>query len=101
MHRGEVKVVVYQTCYKGTMSEAELHVLRARMEQGRRNKAQRGELFSRLPVGYVFLDSGEVALDPDQQVQAIVRLVFDKFSELGSARAVTRYLRQHQIDLPL
>jgi hypothetical protein len=83
------------------MSEAELHVLRARMDQGRRNKAQRGELFSRLPVGYVFLDPGTVALDPDQQVQAIVRLVFDKFSELGSARAVTRYLRRQQIDLPL
>ena len=86
---------------KGTMSEAELHVLRARMDQGRRNKAERGELFSRLPAGYVFLDSGAVALDPDQQVQAVVRLVFDKFSELGSARAVTRYLRQRQIALPL
>lgn len=86
---------------KGTMSEAELHVLRARMEQGKRHKAQRGELFTRLPVGYVFLDSGAIALDPDQQVQTVVRLVLDKFSELGSGRAVVRYLRQHQICLPL
>lgn len=86
---------------KGTMSEAELHILRARMEQGKRHKAERGELFTRLPVGYVFLDSGEVVLDPDEQVQATVRLVFAKFVELGSGSAVARYLGQQGIRLPL
>src|SRR5204863_7195937 len=54
-----------------------------------------------LPTGYVFLDSGDVAFDPDQQVQSVLRLVFDKFSELESGRAVVRYLRRHQICLPL
>ena len=86
---------------KGTMSEAELHLIRTRMDQGKRNKARRGELFCRLPAGYVFLDSGEVAFDPDQQAQSVLRLVFDKFSELGSGRAVAGYLRRHQIRLPL
>src|SRR3981081_1715002 len=73
---------------KGTMSEAELHVLRARLDQGKRHKAERGELYTQAPGGYVCLDSGEVALDPDQQVQAVVRLVFEKFAELGAGRAV-------------
>jgi DNA invertase Pin-like site-specific DNA recombinase len=86
---------------KGTMSEAELHVLRARMDQGKRHKAERGELYTQVPVGYVFLDSGEVALDPDQQVQAVVRLVFEKFAELGTGRAVARYLLRHGIRLPV
>jgi DNA invertase Pin-like site-specific DNA recombinase len=86
---------------KGTMSEAELHIMRNRLDQGRRHKAQRGELFTLLPVGYLLLASGEVVLDPDQQVQAVIRLVFDKFAELGSGQAVVRYLVQHQIRLPL
>src|SRR5262245_18252794 len=83
------------------MSEAELHVMRNRLEQGKRHKAGRGELFTRLPVGYVLLPSGEVALDPDQQVQSVVRLVIDKFAELGSGLAVLRYLGRHRILLPL
>jgi hypothetical protein len=71
------------------------------MEQGKRHKAERGELYSQLPVGYVFLDTGEVALDPDQQVQAVLRLVFAKFAELGSGGALVRYLLRHGIRLPL
>jgi DNA invertase Pin-like site-specific DNA recombinase len=86
---------------KGTMSEAELHVMRSRLDQGKRHKAQRGELFTRLPVGYVFLPSGEVAMDPDQQVQAAVRLILDKFIELGSGGAVVRYLHRAQIRVPV
>jgi len=81
------------------MSEAELHLLRQRMEQGRRHKARRGEFFNHLPIGYVFLPSGGVAFDPDEQAQAVVRLVFDKFDELGSAGAVLRYLVCHGIRL--
>ncbi len=86
---------------KETMSEAELHIILARMDQGKRHKAERGELYRQLPIGYVFLDAGEVGLDPDQQVQTVLRLVFDKFAELGSGRAVARYLRQHGIWLPV
>jgi DNA invertase Pin-like site-specific DNA recombinase len=86
---------------KGTMSEAELHIMRNRLHQGKRHKAERGELFSRLPPGYIRNGGGEVALDPDQQVQAVIRLVLDKFAELRSGQAVCRYLWQHQIRLPL
>ena len=84
---------------KGTMSEAELHLLRQRMEQGRRHKARRGAFFNHVPIGYVFLPSGGVAFDPDLQVQAVVQLVFDKFDELGSAQAVLRYLARHEVRL--
>ncbi len=86
---------------KGTMSEAELHLLKGRMEQGRRNKARRGELVTQVPSGYVRLPGGEVALDPDEQVQAVVRLLFRKFEELGSAKALLRYLVHQQIRLPI
>jgi DNA invertase Pin-like site-specific DNA recombinase len=84
---------------KGTMSEAELHILRGRMDQGRRNKARRGELFSHPPAGYVRLPSGEMALDPDEQARSVVRLIFDKFDELGTLHAVLRYLVRHDIRL--
>ena len=85
---------------KGTISEAELHILQARMEQGRRNKAQRGELFNSVPMGYVLLPSGNAALDPDEQAQAVVHLLFDKFEELGTAMAVVRYMLRHGIRMP-
>ena len=84
---------------KGTMSEAEVHILRSRMEQGRRNKARRGELFSHMPIGYLILPSGEVATDPDEQARDVVRLVFDKFDELGSVAGVVRHLQGHDIRL--
>ena len=64
---------------KGTMSEAELHILKSRMHAGRRAKAERGELLFNLPRGYVRRPSGEIALDPDEQVQAVIRLVFALF----------------------
>src|SRR6187431_1739859 len=63
----------------GMMSEAELHVLKGRMYQGKLNKARRGELIGMPPIGYVRLASGEWAIDPDEQVQATVRLLFDQF----------------------
>ncbi len=83
------------------MSEAELHILRSRMDHGRRNKAERGELFNHMPPGYVRLASGEVILDPDEQVQSVVRLIFTKFVELGSARQLVRYLAAQRIALPV
>src|ERR1700722_16872119 len=64
---------------KGTMSEAELHILQARMLAGRNAKARRGDLGKPLPMGYLRRPSGEVALDPDEQAQSVIRLVFDLF----------------------
>jgi DNA invertase Pin-like site-specific DNA recombinase len=84
---------------KGAMSEAELFTMRNRLERGKLHKVQRGALFTRLPTGYVLLPSGEVDFDPDEQVQAIIRLVFTRFDELGTAFAVQRYLLDHRLHL--
>ena len=62
---------------KGTMSEAELHVLRARLQGGIRNKARRGELFIRPAIGFVYNAEGQLVIDPDQQVQQSVRVLFE------------------------
>ncbi len=83
---------------KGTISEVELHTLRNRLNQGLLNKARRGELFTSVPIGYV-RNADTVVLDPDEQVQSVVRLIFDKFQELRSASGVLRYLVQNQIRL--
>ncbi len=85
---------------RGTMSEAELHLLRARLDGGRLAKAQRGELCLRLPTGLIYNDEGEVVLDPDAQIQSAVGLVFERFRVLRSARAVVRHLRGKAIRLP-
>jgi excisionase family DNA binding protein len=85
---------------KGTMSEAELHIMRARLEQGRWHKAERGELGFNLPRGYLKHPSGGVALDPDERVRDTVRLVFDAFERRGSVHGVLRYLIDHGIALP-
>lgn len=85
---------------KGTMSEAELHMLKARMLDGRRAKAQRGELFFNLPRGYVRGRAGGIVLDSDEQVQATVRLVFDTFERRHTINGVLSYLVAHNIDLP-
>jgi hypothetical protein len=84
---------------KGTMSEAELHILKQRMYQGRLSKAQRGELQFALPVGYVWDPTGEIQFDPDEQVQQVVRLIFRTFEELGTLGGLVRYLAHHQIQL--
>lgn len=84
---------------KGTMSEAELHILKQRMYQGTLQKARRGALSFALPIGYVHNASGEVVYDPDAQVQHVVRLIFRKFDELGTLHALLRYLVQHDIQL--
>lgn len=77
---------------KGIMSEMELFTMRNRLMLGALNKAQRGELFVHMPIGYVRTPTGSVEFDPDEQVQAVVRLIFEKFEELGSVGAVFRYL---------
>ena len=84
---------------KGTMSEAELHVLKQRLHQGKLGKARRGELTFAVPIGYLRRASGEVVFDPDEQVQQVVRLVFRKFEELGTLHALLRFLVKHGIHL--
>jgi DNA invertase Pin-like site-specific DNA recombinase len=84
---------------KGTMSEAELHLLKQRMLAGKQAKARRGELAIALPTGYVRRPSGEATLDPDEQVQTVVRLVFAKFAEFGTLHAVLRWLVDHGVEL--
>jgi len=85
---------------KGTMSEAELHVLRARLRGGILNKAQRGELQMRLPVGLVDGPDGRVMLDPDAQVQGSIRLLFEVFARTGSAHAIVKHFREHGLQFP-
>ncbi len=85
---------------KGTMSEAELHVLRARLRGGILNKASRGELKSPLPVGLVYGPDERVALDPDQQVQQAVRLFFQMFRRTGSAWTTVRLFREQGLQFP-
>jgi DNA invertase Pin-like site-specific DNA recombinase len=75
---------------KGTMSEAELHILKSRLQQGMWNKAQRGEVLNHAPLGYVRTSGGDFAIDPDEQVQAVVRLIFAQFSRRGSANGLLR-----------
>jgi DNA invertase Pin-like site-specific DNA recombinase len=84
---------------KGTMSEAELHILKQRMLAGKLNKARKGELLFPLPIGYVRRANDCVALDPDEQVQAVVRLIFERFQELGTLNAVLQYLVQNNIQI--
>jgi DNA invertase Pin-like site-specific DNA recombinase len=87
---------------KGTMSEAELHVLRARLEGGIRSKAARGELRRGLPVGFVWGEAdGEVRFHPDEQVCGAIRTVFARFAELGSVRATWLWFRAEGLAFPL
>jgi DNA invertase Pin-like site-specific DNA recombinase len=85
---------------KGTMSEAELHIMRARLRGGLINKARRGELRCILPVGLVYDGDGQVILDPDRQVQNAVRLLFQTFQRTGVARQVVRYFREEKLLFP-
>ncbi|MFF3879375.1 recombinase family protein [Streptomyces sp. NPDC001978] len=84
---------------KGTISEAELHLLKQRMWNGRINKARRGELTFPLPAGYVRRPSGEVVFDPDEQVQTVIRLIFAQFEQIGTLHGLLRYLVDHDIQL--
>lgn len=86
---------------KGTMSEAELHVLRARLNGGIRNKAERGELRRGLPIGLVFGDSdGEILMAPDEAIRGAIQTVFDRFTEMGSARRVWLHFRSEGLLFP-
>jgi DNA invertase Pin-like site-specific DNA recombinase len=86
---------------KGTMSEAELHLLKQRLYQGCLSKARRGALTFALPSGYVWdaEGNGAIQFDPDEQVQAVVRLIFAQFAELGTLGGLLRELARHDIRL--
>src|SRR6476660_6503383 len=90
---------------KGTMSEAELHVLRARLDGGIRNKAARGELRRALPVGLIWdttdNPAGRIRRHPDQAVTGVIAAIFERFAVCGSARGVWLWLREHGLAFPL
>lgn len=85
----------------GIMSEAELHLIKERMHQGKLNKARRGELLGPAPIGYLKRGKSELILDPDEQVQVVVRLIFDQFDRQGTLHGLLRYLVHHGIRLPV
>lgn len=85
---------------KGTMSEAELHVLRARLRGGILSKASRGELKGPLPVGFVYTPDDRVVLDPDLQVQQAIQLFFQTFQRTGSAWRTVRWFREQELLFP-
>lgn len=82
---------------KGTMSEFELFTMRNRLQRGLQHKAERGELFFSVPAGYLRLPSGDVVMEPDEQAQSVVRLIFERFEEIGTAFGVLRYLVHHGV----
>lgn len=86
---------------KGTMSEAELHFIRARLRGGVISKAKRGDLVVALPVGLVYDPAGRVVLDPDAGVQHAVRHLFATFARTGSARAVVQTFAAEGLRFPL
>jgi len=87
---------------KGTMAESELHVLRARLDGGIRNKAARGELRRGLPVGLVWGEAdGEILLHPDEAVRGVIAAIFEQFPLRGSARAVWLWLKEQKLKLPM
>jgi DNA invertase Pin-like site-specific DNA recombinase len=87
---------------KGTMSEAELHILRARLDGGIRNKAARGELRRGLPVGLVWGEAdGQILQHPDEAVRGVIAAIFEQFPHRGSARGVWLWLKEHRLKLPL
>lgn len=85
---------------KGTMSEAELHMMRARLRGGSLNAARRGELKIPLPVGLIYDPLDNVVLDPDEQVQHSLRLLFDTFTRTGSACATVKHFKQENLRFP-
>jgi DNA invertase Pin-like site-specific DNA recombinase len=85
---------------KGTFSEAELHVLRARLRGGILNKARRGELRAPLPIGFIYDTQDRVLLDPDQQVQQATQTLFHTFARTGSAMSTVKFFRQQGLLFP-
>lgn len=85
---------------KGTMSEAELHMMRQRLNAGRVSKVFRGEYVQHLPSGLVRLPDKRVVKDPDDQIRHVTELVFTTFDQLGSCQKTLSYFKRHDILLP-
>src|ERR1700688_4272906 len=85
---------------KGTLSVVELKVLRQRMQAGQESKARRGEMFKRLPIGYIKDATGKVVLHSDRRVVEAIQLAFTKFRELWSVRQTFQWFRDHDVELP-
>lgn len=87
--------------FKGSMGQAELHIIRARLYGGKMNKAKKGDLkFPSLPIGFCYGEEGRIRLDPDEQVQNTIRLFFNIFKEKGSAYGTVRHFTQEKIPFP-
>ncbi len=85
---------------KGTMSEAELHIMKRRMLEGKRAKARRGDLGMQVPMGYCRRPSGEVIKDPDEQARKTIESVFDSFTRYGTINGVLQHLVRNSIQMP-
>lgn len=85
---------------KGTMSEAELHFIHARMRGGALNKAKRGELKCLLPVGYMYDEAGRVIKDPNMEIQNAIKLFFEAFRICGSANRIMSYYEKNGYKIP-
>lgn len=85
---------------KGTMSQAELHFIRARLQGGRLSKARKGELRTPLPVGFTYSDDGKVVLDEDEQVRESVTLLFETFKRVGTAHRVAIEFTKQRLLFP-
>ncbi|GAF82471.1 unnamed protein product, partial [marine sediment metagenome] len=91
---------------KGTMSEAELHILKSRLQQGMWNKAERGEVLNHPPIGYVRSErarngAGDYVIDPDEQAQAVMRMIFEQFTRRGTANSLLQWLARNDVKLPV
>jgi DNA invertase Pin-like site-specific DNA recombinase len=86
---------------KGTMSEAELHILKSRLQQGMWNKARRGEVLNHAPTGFVRTIASDFVIDPDEQVQTVMRLLFEQFRRRGSVSGLLRWLVRNDVKLPI
>lgn len=85
---------------KGTMSEAEAYLIRARLRGGILNKARRAELRTNIPIGLAYDEQGHTTLDPDKQIQRSIRLIFETFLRLGTAHRVAKYFRDNGLLFP-
>ena len=86
---------------KGTMSEAELHLLRNRMYRGLCNKAARGEVLNHAPIGYVRTNNDDFVIDPDESVQSVVHGIFSRFAKWGSISGLLKSLVRDEIQIPV
>ena len=82
------------------MSEAELHLLRQRLDAGRMNQVNRGAYRQKLPTGFFAIPDSQVVKDPDDQIRHVIEMVFTKFEELGSVNKLVRYLRRNRFNYP-